>query len=261
MHSQTTRIALWLASAVLAMGAGTHVATVTAAEVAVLSAGALQAVLSDLAGTFQQETGHAVRLSFGTAGEVQKRVAAGEATDVVIATNVAMEQLAGQGLVVPDTRTVIARVGIGVCVREGAPKPDISSTETFKQTLLAAKSVIYYDPARGAAAIHFARVIERLGIAQAIKNKAVLIQSGAACEPVAKGEVELGVTQISEILPVKGVTLVGPFPRDVQNVTTFAVALFTRANAAEAARAFFTFLTRPAFRTKFADAGLDFRQE
>src|SRR6266511_3814600 len=147
MHSKKKSIALWLAIAVLAMGVGTHVATAMAAEVAVLSGGALQSVLPDLAGAFQRETGHAVRLSFATAGEVQKRVVAGEAADVVITTNVAIEQLAGQGLVVPDTRTVIAQVGIGVCVREGAPKPDISSTETFKQTLLAAKSVIFYDPA------------------------------------------------------------------------------------------------------------------
>src|SRR5262244_3828944 len=98
MHHAPMRIELWLTIAVLAVGAGTHVATVAAAEVAVLSAGAVQGVLTDLAEAFQRETGHAVRLTFGTAGEVQKRVAAGEATDVVITTNVAMEQLAGQGL-------------------------------------------------------------------------------------------------------------------------------------------------------------------
>jgi len=242
------------------MGTGANVAPAEAAEVRLLSANAVKSVVTDLADAFRRETGYSVRLTFGTAGEVQKRLAAGEATDVVITTDTAMEKMVGEGLITPESRIIVARVGIGVGLREGAPKPDISSTDAFKQTLLAAKSVAHGDPARGgAAAIHFARVIERLGISQAIKAKEVIGGGLALCELVAKGEAELCVTQISEMLPVKGVTVVGPLPRDLQNITTFAAGVSTRSTAAEAARAFVSFLARPSFRAKFAEAGLDFR--
>jgi hypothetical protein len=163
-------------------------------------------------------------------------------------------------LVVRDTRTNIARVGVGIGVRQGATKPDISSAEAFKQALLAAKSVIYPDPARGGASgIHFAQVIENLGISLAIKQKAVLAANpDIVCESVAKGDVELCVHQISEILLVKGVALVGPLPPDVQRITTFAAALSARSNAAEAAAEFLSFLARPSFKAKFAEAGFDY---
>ncbi|MFB9269131.1 molybdate ABC transporter substrate-binding protein [Bradyrhizobium erythrophlei] len=255
------RTGRWLAFGVIAILAAIQTTTAGAAEVTVLSASAVHAVVTGLAETFRRETGHTVRPTFATAGQVQRRVTAGEATDIVIALDVAVEQMAGQGLVVQDTRTVIARVGAGVGVREGAGKPDISSTEAFKQSLLAAKSVARADPAGGGAVgIHFARVIERLGIAEAIKAKSV-VTDDPVCGTVARGEAELCVTQISEILPVKGVMLVGPFPREVQNVTTFAAAVSTRSGAAEAARAFVKFLARPALRAKFDEAGLDYRQE
>src|SRR5438445_10029828 len=113
--------------------------------------------------------------------------------------------MARQGAVTPGTRTDIARTGMGVGVREGAPKPDISTPEAFKQTLLAAKSIVYVDPAQGATSgIHFASVLQRLGIAEAVKAKTKLVPGGYPAELVAKGEAELVAHQISEILPVKG---------------------------------------------------------
>jgi molybdate transport system substrate-binding protein len=180
---------------------------------------------------------------------------------VVVLTDVAIDQLEGQGLVVTGSRVDIARVGVGVAVREGAPRPDISTPEALKQTLLSAKSLVYVDPARGATSgVHFASVLQRLGIADAVKSKTILIPTGFAAEVVARGEAEICVHQISEILPVKGVTLVGPLPRELQKVTIYSGGLATKASAPEAARAFLAFLTRPAFKPKLAAAGLDYRE-
>jgi molybdate transport system substrate-binding protein len=146
-------------------------------------------------------------------------------------------------------------------VREGAPRPDIATPEALKQTLLAAKSLVYVDPARGATSgIHFASVLQRLGIADTVKSKTILIPTGFAAEVVARGEAEIRVHQISEILPVKGVTLVGPLPRELQKVTIYSGGLAAKAAQPEAARAFLAFLTRPAFKPKLAAAGLDYRE-
>jgi molybdate transport system substrate-binding protein len=261
MAPDIRRSGIRIAVAALVTIAAAPFAGLHAAEVTVLSASAVKTVLTDIADAFRAESGHTVKLTFATAGEVEKRVLAGEAVDVVVGTDTSSEKLACQGLLAADTRAIIARVGVGIGAREGAARPDISSTEALERTLLAAKSVTYPDPARGGASgIHFARVIEQLGIAQPIREKSVLgANPDFVCVAVAKGEVELCVHQISEILPVKGVTLVGPLPREVQRVTTFAVALSSRASAPEAARAFHAFVTRPAFKAKFAEAGLDYR--
>ena len=259
MHRETMRIGFWLAIVMITTSDATHIATVSAAEIAVLSPNNLKSVLTDLVEAFQQETGHSVRFVFGSTGAVEKRARAEEVADIVIATEEAVERMTSQSMVLQDTRSVIARVGVGVGLREGAPKPDISSTDTFKQTLLSAKSVTYSNPAGGgASAIHFSRVIERLGISQSIKEKAV-IGGSSVCERVAKGEVELCVTQISEILPVKGVRLLGPLPPELQNVTILVAAISTRSTVVEAAREFLMFLVRPSSRAKFVEGGLEFR--
>ncbi len=250
----------WAAIGVVAMATLASGAT-EAAELKVLSASALKPVLPELAEAFRRESGHSVTLAFATAGEVEKRVVAGEALDARGGHRYRRRKLTGQGLVPQGAHSVIARVGVGIGVREGAPKPDIGTTEALKQALLSAKSVTYPDPARGGASgIHFNSVIERLGIAEPIRQKAVLgANPDFVCVAVAKGEVELCVHQISEIMPVAGVTLVGPLPKDVQRVTTFAVAVSARANEAEAARAFLAFVSRPEFKAAFAKAGLDYR--
>jgi molybdate transport system substrate-binding protein len=248
----------------LAMGALLLVAWLTAAEAAeikVLSAGAMKSIVTELGEAFKQETGHTLQMTFDTVGAQSKRLSGGEAADVVVLTDVAIDQLEGQGLVVAGSRADIARVGVGVAVREGAPRPDIATPEALKQTLLAAKSLVYVDPARGATSgIHFASVLQRLGIAEAVKSKTILIPTGFAAEVVARGEAEICVHQISEILPVKGVTLVGPLPRELQKVTIYSGGLAAKAAQPEAARAFLAFLTRPAFKSKLAAAGLDYRE-
>lgn len=236
------------------------VGTAGAAEIRVLSAGAVKSILEELAEMFRQETGHTVKATFGPVGATRQKLEAGEPADVVILTDVAIDDLAGRGLVVPGSRADVARTAIGVAVREGAPRPDIATPDAFKQTVLAAKSLVYVDPARGATSgIHFASVLQRLGIADAVKGKTILKDGGFAAEAVAKGEAELCVHQISEILPVKGVTLVGPLPKELQKVTTYSAGVVARSGAQDAARTFIAYVTRPAFKAKFAAAGLDYQ--
>lgn len=251
----------WLGLLMMVAVAGPTPSPAEAVEIKVLSAGAVRAVVTDLAEAFRQETGHAVTFTFGTVGVVRQKLSAGERADVVIMTDTAVDELARQGAVAVGTRTDIARAAIGVAVPEGAPRPDISTPEAFKQAVLSAKSLVYVDPALGATSgVHFAGVLQRLGIADAVKAKTVLWPGGYAAEALVKGQAELCVHQISEILPVKGVTLVGPLPKELQKITTYSAGLAAQSAVPEAARAFIAFLARPAFKSKFAEAGLDFRQ-
>ena len=256
---KTIGLAFWLASGALLLAAGIDRAA--AAEIKVLSAGAMKSLVTELGEAFKQETGHTLSMTFDTAGAQSKRLAGGEPADVVVLTDTVIEQLAGQGLVVAGSRADIARVGIGVAVREGAPRPDIATPEALKQALLATKSLVYLDPAGGATSgIHFAGVLQRLGIADQVKSKTILIPTGYAAEVVARGEAEMCVHQISEILPVKGVTLVGPLPKELQKITIYSAAVAAKATAAEAGRAFVDFMTAGPIKEKFATAGLDFRE-
>ena len=229
-------------------------------EVKVFSAGAVRAIVTELAEQFRQETGNSVTFSFGTAGQTRQKLLSGEPVDVVILTDTGIDDMIKQGALVSGSRADLARTGMGVGVREGAPKPDIATSEAFKTALLNAKSLVYVDPAQGATTgVHFKSVLERLGIADAVKGKTQLVAGGYPAEKVASGEAEIVVHQISEIVPVKGVTLVGPLPPDFQKVTVYSAGLATRSPSPAAARAFVAFLTRPAFRPKFAAAGLDYR--
>jgi molybdate transport system substrate-binding protein len=232
-----------------------------AAEIKVLGAPPVRAVVTDLAEMFRQQTGHTVTMAFQPLGITRQKLTAGEAVDVLILPDVAVDKLAAEGIVAAGTCANIARMGLGIAVRQGAPSPDISTPEALKQTLLSAKSIIYTDPALGAlGAIHFARVVlPRLGIADVVKGKTVLSTSTfGGPEAVAKGEVELSVQGISEILAAKGVTLAGPLPKDLQQISTFSACVAARSAVPEAARAFIAFLARPSFRQKFAEAGLDY---
>ena len=245
---------------VLAVTLAVPAAPARADELIVFSAGAVRAIVTELSEAFRQETGHAVALSFGTVGVTRGKIASGAPVDVVIMTDTAVDDVIREGALVAGSRADLARTGMGVGVREGAPRPDISTPEAFKATLLAAKSLVYVDPAQGATSgIHFKSVLERLGIADAVRAKTQLVAGGYPAEKVASGEAELVVHQISEIVPVKGVVMIGPLPADLQKVTVYSAGLAARSTHPEAARAFVAFLTRPAFRPKFAAAGLDYR--
>jgi molybdate transport system substrate-binding protein len=245
----------------LALGVAEIAPDALAAEVRVLSGGAVKAALTDLAETWGRETGNRVTITYATTGASLQKLEAGEPADVVILATEAIDQLAAQGTVNAGTKADVARVGIGVAVREGAPTPDISTPEAVKQTMLATRSVAYMDPTKGGTSgIHFTKVLEEMGIAAAVKSKAVLVDTGFAAERVAKGEADIVVHQISEILPVKGVTLVGPLPRAIQKVTVYAAAVTAKSEVQDAAKAFIAFLTAPAARPKFAAVGLDYRE-
>jgi molybdate transport system substrate-binding protein len=247
-------VAMWMGLGALA------VRPAQADDVKVFSAGAVRAIVTDLAEQFRQETGNTVTFSFGTAGQTRQKLLSGEPVDVVILTDAGIDDMIRQGALASGSRADLARTGMGVGVREGAPKPDITTSEAFKTTLLKAKSLVYVDPAQGATSgVHFKSVLERLGIADAVRSKTQLVSGGYPAEKVASGEAELVVHQISEIVPVKGVTLVGPLPPDFQKVTVYSAGLAARSPSPAAARAFVAFLTRPAFKPKLAAAGLDYR--
>jgi molybdate transport system substrate-binding protein len=215
-----------------------------AADVKILTAGAMKAVVLELVPQFEKETGHKAVVDNDTAGGLAKRIEGGEAFDLAVITPGVVGDLAKKGKVVGDSRANVARVGVGVVVKEGAPSPDISSVDAFKRTLIAAKSVAYIDPASGGSSgIYLTGLFDKLGIAADIKPKAKLKQGGYVAELIANGEAELGLHQISEILPVKGVKLVGPLPAEIQNYTTYAAAVGSEAKQPDAARALIKLLT------------------
>jgi molybdate transport system substrate-binding protein len=221
-----------------AMVTGMLATPLSAAEIKVLHGGAFTQVIEAVVPRFERESGHKVTLKRDTVGALQKLIEGGETFDVAILTPGAVDGLIKDGKVVAGSRANIARVGVGVVVKDGAPRPDISTVEAFKKTLLAAKSVAYIDPAAGGSSgIYVSDLLDKLGVAAQVKPKAVLIHGGAVAEHIAKGEAEVGIHQISEILPVPGITLVGPLPREIQNFTTYAAGLGAKAKEAEAAKA------------------------
>ena len=219
----------------------------SAADITVVSGGAFKQVLTALIAQYEKETGNKVAATYQTVGQHLALIRDGKETfDVAILTPEAIDGLAKDGKVVPGSRADLAKVGVGVVVKAGSPLPDISTDEAFKRALLAAKSVAYIDPkAGGSSGIYVDGLLERLGIADQVRAKAVLVHGGAVADHIADGEAEIGVHQISEILPVAGVTLVGPLPADIQNFTIYAAGVGTAAKDAAAARGFVQFLAGP----------------
>jgi molybdate transport system substrate-binding protein len=218
-----------------------------AAEIKVISGGAFKQVLNALAAQYQKETGNTLDIAYKTVGQHLDLIRGDkEKFDVAILTPEAIDNLAKQGRVIPGTRADLAKTGIGVVVKTGAPLPDISTVDAFKRTLLAAKSIAYIDPkAGGSSGIYIGALLQRLGIADQINAKAVLVHGGAVADHIADGEAEIGVHQISEILAVAGVTLVGSLPAEIQNFTVYSAGVGTSAKDGAAARALVEFLSGP----------------
>jgi molybdate transport system substrate-binding protein len=220
-----------------------------ASELKVLSAIGMQSVLEDLGPKFERATGHKLSFSFATAGAAVKRAQDGEAADVVIATRQGIDGLVKNGKAAAANVTALASAGISVAIRKGAPKPDISSPDALKRTLLAAKSISYVNPASGGASgIHFAKVLDRLGIANEMKSKTAFPNPQTPAEVgalVANGEAEIGVHIVVELISVAGIDIVGPLPGDLQNTIVFAAAVMASAKDAEAAKALVNFLRTP----------------
>ncbi len=222
----------------LAQAQGAH-----AAEIKVWTARAIATVLAEVGPQFERATGHKLTVSSDLSAPFVRRAHAGEPFDIMITGSAALDGLIKDGKIVADTRTDIARSGIGVAVRAGASKPDISSVEAFKRALIGAKSIAYLkDVGSG---IYVARLLERLGIAEAIRSKVTRPESDIVSELVAKGEVELGVIVITQILTTPGVELVGPLPPEIQSYVAFTAGISANSKSPEAARHLIKFLTGP----------------
>ena len=229
------------------------------ATIKVMSCGAVQAMVTAIGGEFQRASGHWLDLNFGTAGALRARFLAGEAADLIILPDASIAALEKQGLLLAGNVKDLGRTITGVAVREGAAAPDISTPEAFRQALLAADGVAYSDPqAGGSSGTFFAELLQQLGIAEEVNRKAVLGKRGyEVAQAVADGRAAIGTTFISEILTVKGVTVVGPLPGALHNANTYTAAIPKDAVQPEAARALLRALTDPASRDRWTAAGLE----
>ena len=212
-------------------------------------------VLAELLPQFEHATGTRVAVSYDPALVMLKRISDGETADLAILGQAAIDTLAAKGKIAPDSRRTLARCGVGLGVRVGASKPDISSVESLRGALLAAKSICHTT--HGASGIHFSRVIELLGIAEEVKAKAVSNEGGLIGELVVRGEAELAVQQIPELMAVPGLELVGPLPQELQSISVVTAGVFADSKQATAARALLEFLATPASARVFRAKGLE----
>jgi molybdate transport system substrate-binding protein len=228
-----------------------------AAEITVLSAGAVEPGLEAAAAAFEKQTGHVVKITFETVPQIRARLIGGEMADVVIASPAVLDELAGKKRVESE-RVTVGRVGMGVAVRAGSTEPDISSVDALKRTVLAADSLVF---SRGSSGVYFEGLLKKLGLYAQVEGKIVRFPDGASVfEHVLQGKgSDVSFGQLTEIglYRSKGLTLVGPLPADAQNYTSYAGApMVTRPNA-EVARAFVRYLDSAAGRALFAAAGIE----
>jgi molybdate transport system substrate-binding protein len=241
---------------VAALGLGCAVGAASAAEIVVMSAGAVKSAFTAVSGEWEKASGNKVAASFAPAGELRKKIAAGEGADIVIVPAELLPDLDKADAIVPGTRRDLGGVAIGAAVKQGAPLPDISTPDALKRTLLEARSLTYMDPARGTSGKHFDEtVLPKLGIRDAVRAKATLGEGGFIAEKVARGEVEIAFHQMTEMLPVAGVTIVGPLPAELQKVTVYAIAVMKSAKNPVQAQALLDYLVSPAGRKGFLERG------
>lgn len=225
--------------------------TVDAAEIRVLSSGSMKAALSQLLPDFEKSSGNTATIEYGPAGAIVGRIAKDDAADVVIVSRSQLQKLESSGKVVQGSLVNVAGIALGVAVRKGAPKPDIGNVEAFKRALLSARSIGYRDPTTGSTSgIYTAGLLERLSIAEDLKPKLHLDRSeGDVPENVflgvAKGEVEMQIGQITEIVISPGVDLAGPLPSEIQNTTLMAAGITRNSRAPDAAKALIGFISSP----------------
>jgi molybdate transport system substrate-binding protein len=228
-------------------------------EVKVFVGGAMTGPVKEAGVTFARSSGNTLVYVSDTTGALQKRLAAGEKADLVIISGPGMDLLQKEKMVVPESRVDLARALIGVAVKAGAPSPDLSTTETFKAALLKARSVSYVSPASGGTSgTYFEGLLQRMGIADAMKTKIVYRTQGSeVAEAVAKGEAELGISFTSELQSNKGVKVAGTLPAAIQLPTIYSAAVAASAVNGEAARAFLRTLAGAEWRAALTKAGLE----
>jgi molybdate transport system substrate-binding protein len=232
--------------------------TADAAELKVFTSVALTDALGELAPVFEQKTGNKLTISYDLAAVQKKRILDGERADVIILTRAMMDDLAGQNKLAPGNIVNVASTPVALAVRAGAAKPDISSADAFRQTLLSAKSIAYADPAKGGlSGVVASRAIDRLGIAEQMKPKTTLVPGAQSPDLVAKGEVELGIAQASEIVPNAGVQLAGALPGELGSITRFSGGIGAGSPSADAAKALIDFLAGPEAGSRFKAKGFE----
>jgi molybdate transport system substrate-binding protein len=247
-------LALSLAATLLLAG------TASAAEVRVMISGGLTAAFKELVPEFERTTGNKVLTAYGpsmgtTVNAIPVRLERGEPADVLIMVGYALGDLIKQGKVNADSRVDLVKSPIGIAVKAGAPKPDISSAESIKRALLAAKTIAYSDSASGVYVS--TEMFKKLGIADAMKDRARKIPATPVGEIVAHGDAEIGFQQISELKPVAGIDIVGPLPEELQQITVFSAGIATVSKESEAGRALIKFLGSPAARDVIVKSGMD----
>ncbi len=243
---------------VLLFGAAALCATMAqAADIKVLTAGAFKSVLLAEVPAFEKQTGHKVDVQNDTAGALLRRIKSGEAFDLAVLTPAVVEELVRSGELLAGTSAPLAKVGIGVAVKRGAPLPDVSTTASFKQALLSARAVAYIDPkAGGTSGIYLAQLFERMGIAAQIAPKAVLVPGGYTAEKLVTGEADIAVQQMSELVAVTGAQVAGPLPAEVQNYTIYAGAISSKARDKAATAQLLSALQNPELKIVLQARGL-----
>jgi molybdate transport system substrate-binding protein len=226
-----------------------------AAEIQVLASNATKEAYLELVPQFEKTTEHKVTTTWSGTLDIKKRLAAGETYDVLIMAGPEIDAFIKQGKLVAGSRSDLAKSGVGVAVRTGAPKPDISSVDSLKAALLSAKSIGY---SQGPSGTYLVGLFQRMGIADAIKDKVIISKVGQPVgNLIASGEAEIGFQQVSELLPVKGIDFLGPLPASIQQITTFSGGLFAAAKQPDAAKTLVTFLASPAATPVKKKHGLD----
>lgn len=233
--------------------------TSDAAEIKVYSTIGMRSVLEELQPKFEQASGHKLDITWGLAGALAKRVADGESPDALVAIRGGVDGLVTSGRIAQPSAVTLALSGVGVSVRSGATKPDISTPDKLKEALIAAKAIAYSDPSKGGASgVHFAKVAERLGIADLVKAKAKHPEAaGLPGKFLLDGSADLAIAQVPELLEVKGTDLVGPLPGDLQNITVFAAGVVSGAKQPDAAMAFLKFLQTPEAAATIKEKGME----
>ena len=230
-------------------------------DVMVLATTAMKTSFDELAPQFERASGHRLTLTFGPSLQLEKRLGEGEGADVAIVSAAGVSDLVARGKLQSGSTVAIAGSALGVAVPRGAPKPDISSADAFKRAVLAAKSVAVSKPVGGGqSGVHMAKVFERLGIAEQMAAKAKYGQGGPAGLVgliIERGEADIGVQQVAELLAVPGIDFVGPLPAELQSVTPFVAAIPAAAQNADAGRTLIAFLTMPEAKRVIKAKGLE----
>jgi molybdate transport system substrate-binding protein len=225
------------------------------AEIKLLASGAVKEAYVELLPNFEKVSSHRVTAAWSSTTDIQKRVAAGELADLVILGDSGTEALIKDGKLIANSRAIFAKSGIYVAVRSGAPKPDIRSVDALKRSILAAKSVGYSE---GASGTYLVGMFQKLGIYDQVKSKASVAKANEPVgEKVVRGEAEIGFHQLSELIPVKGIEIVGPLPPELQYVTVFSGAVHSEAKEPDATRALIKFLITPKAIESLKIYGLD----